>query len=73
MKFIDWVILVIITVGFLRMWNHPYDDTDDVVNKKRSGLVLYTDNKTGCQYLSPGLFGNLSPRLDGQGRHLGCK
>ena len=29
----------------------PYDDTDDAINKERSGLSLYTDHGTGCQYL----------------------
>lgn len=29
----------------------------------RSGLGLYTDSGTGCQYLKAGLFGGITPRL----------
>lgn len=35
------------------------DDTD---GKTRSGLNLYTDHKTGCQYLGNG--SGLTPRMD---------
>ena len=49
----------------------PYDDTDPPGG--RSGLVLYTDHLTGCQYLARPFSGALTPRLDGRGRHLGCK
>ncbi|HBZ9863951.1 TPA: hypothetical protein MND73_000646 [Salmonella enterica subsp. houtenae] len=38
------------------------DDTD---GKTRSGLNLYTDHKTGCQYLGNG--SGLTPRMDAQG------
>lgn len=48
-----------------------YDDTDDVENEERSGMALHTDNLTGCQYLSTFL-GSLTPRVDGQGNHLGA-
>jgi hypothetical protein len=69
--FWSWLIVYVV-VGFLTM---PYDDTDDRANKERSGLVLYTDHGTGCQYIKPGsLFGGgLTPRLDGDGRHVGCR
>lgn len=49
----------------------PFDSTDPP--NGRSGLILYTDNLTGCQYLARPLFGALTPRLDGRGRHVGCK
>lgn len=38
------------------------DDTD---GKTRSGLNLYTDHKTGCQYLGNG--SGLTPRMDALG------
>jgi hypothetical protein len=50
----------------------PYDDTDDIENGKRSGMRLFTDNLTGCQYLQAGLFGGMSPRYDREGNHIGC-
>lgn len=51
----------------------PYDDTDPVTATPywgRSGLALYTDNKTGCQYVKAGYFGGITPRLDEQGRPI---
>lgn len=49
----------------------PRDDTDDL-GGKRSGMSLHTDALTGCQYLSVPL-GGMTPRVDGAGRHVGCK
>lgn len=37
----------------------------------RSGLTLYVDQQTGCEYLSHR--SGLTPRVDGRGRHLGCR
>jgi len=51
----------------------PYDDTDDIVNKIRSGLSLFTDNKTGCQYIKGGYFNQMTKRVNGEGDHVGCK
>lgn len=48
------------------------DDTDNIADQKRSGLKLYTDQLTGCQYISAGLFGGLTPRVDAKQQHLGC-
>lgn len=48
----------------------PHDDTDPPDG--RSGLTLSTDHRTGCQYLGRPL-GGLTPRLDGTGKHLGCR
>jgi len=50
----------------------PYDTTDDELNGKISGMSLHTDNLTGCQYLSK-LLGDLTPRIDGEGNHIGCR
>ena len=65
-------ILFITVYGWLR--NYPgYDDTDDVENRIRSGMVLYIDHGTGCQYLSTrSLFtvGTLIPRVDSRGKHV---
>lgn len=37
------------------------------------GLVATTDALTGCQYLRARGHGNLTPRRDGQGKHIGCR
>ena len=49
---------------------YNYDDTDNKDEKERSGLGLYTDNRTGCQYLSAGLFGGIIKRVDKDGNHI---
>jgi hypothetical protein len=49
----------------------PYDTTDYA--DRRSGLGLYEDAMTGCQYLSAGLSG-ITPRMARDGKtHLGCR
>lgn len=46
------------------------DDTDPP--NGISGLGLYTDNATGCQYLSRDR--SLAPRIAADGKtHMGCK
>lgn len=68
-----------LTVGFflvviaLFSYFQPYDSTDDEENKERSGMRLYTDHQTGCQYLSGSNFlgpTGITPRLDGNGNHI---
>lgn len=44
------------------------DDTDDTLNGRPSGLTLYTDFGTGCQYLALSKDGALTPRLETDGR-----
>lgn len=44
------------------------DDTDPSF-WNRSGLTVYTDNKTKLQYLSTGS-GGITPRLDKFGKHM---
>lgn len=46
----------------------PYHDDTDPPDG-HSGLSLYTDHRTGCQYLGV-LFGGLTPRLGPDGRQL---
>lgn len=45
--------------------NEGYDDSDKIgkVEVTRSGLVIYTDHLTGCQYLSAGGH-SITPRMD---------
>ena len=70
----QWLGFVIFVVGYVFLFAflffHSYDDTDDAVNHIRSGLVLYTDYKTGVQYVS-GSFGlGITPRLDRNGKPM---
>ena len=51
--------------------SYGLDDTDNRNTGERSALTLRTDHGTGCQYLKSG--DNLIPRLDGQGKHVGCR
>lgn len=46
-----------------------YDSTDNVTMKERSGLRLYTDHRTGCQYIGT-FMGAVTPRLDKNGKHI---
>ena len=48
-----------------------YNDTDDQINRTHSGLTLYKDYGTGCEYVSAGHF-NLAPRTGANGSHKGC-
>jgi len=59
------IVLVIVWIASL----FSTDDTDKS-GWKRSGMQLYTDHKTGCQYLSGGLFGGITPRVDENGKHI---
>jgi hypothetical protein len=69
LKRIGYVSLWLLLVAWL-IWPPVHDDTDPPDG--RSGMKLYTDHKTGCQYLSAPL-SSITPRLDGEGRHVGCK
>lgn len=46
------------------------DDTDDTIMGKPSGLTLYTDFGTGCQYVTASAGGPLTPRLGENGTPL---
>lgn len=45
------------------------DDTDPPKRWSVSGLFVYTDHRTGLQYLSSGM-GGLTPQLDEHGNHI---
>jgi hypothetical protein len=44
-----------------------WDDTDG--ETKRSGMRLFTDYRTGCQYLG-GAWGGITPRVNRDGTHM---
>jgi hypothetical protein len=60
------VALLLISGHFL----YPHDDTDPP--NGRSGIVPYTDHKTGCQYLKAGSIfsGSLTPRMGTDGKQI---
>ena len=68
-----YFIVGFVIVQALLSYFTPYDDTDDMLNKERSGMALYTDNLTGCQYLKGGLAGGITPRLSADEKHIGCR
>ena len=75
-KVIPFAIIVAILIAnyFVLGWfEPPLDDTDNAETGERSGLLLYTDNLTGCQYLQAGLIGGMAKRVDRDGNHIGCK
>lgn len=66
-------IMLVIFLALIFDWLMPFDSTDDAENNHCSGMTLLTDYMTGCQYLKSGfIIGTLTPRLDGDGRHVGC-
>lgn len=69
-----WRIATSIAICLLLLWAvgkiWPADrDSTDPTEGDRSGMRLYTDTQTGCQYLAtPG--GSLTPRLSATGEHI---
>ena len=60
------IISIIVTINYF----NEYDDTDNEAEKERSGLNLFIDNRTGLHYIKGGLFGNIIPRLDANGKQI---
>jgi hypothetical protein len=61
---VGWLLLVA-----LFKWAIPYDDTDDVAQGNRSGMHLYIDHGTGCQYVS-GFLSGMTPRMGADGKQV---
>lgn len=51
----------------------PYDDSDPPGEKERSGLRIYTDHRTGCQYVGAGFLGGIIPRRNPDGSQVCIK
>tara|TARA_Y100000310_G_scaffold141149_1_gene140575 strand:- start:3601 stop:3951 length:351 start_codon:yes stop_codon:yes gene_type:complete len=50
-------------VGWKRVFGpHVFDDSDDLKNRKISGMSVFTDHLTGCEYLAAPPFYVLTPR-----------
>lgn len=63
MRFVIPVYLLICVIAVVSFFA-PHDDTD--APGSRSGLAIYVDYKTGCEYLGR-TFGGLTPRLNVNG------
>ena len=68
-----WVVLAIVLAWTIGQTPWGRNDSDSGSwGGGRSGMEPMTDALTGCQYLrAPG--GGITPRLDGTGRHVGCR
>lgn len=68
-----WIAIAIVVSWAIGQTPYGRDDSDSGSwGSGRSGMEPMTDALTGCQYLRvPG--GGITPRLDGQGRQIGCR
>jgi len=68
-----WAVIAIVLTWAIGQTPFGRDDSDSGSwGGGRSGMRPMTDALTDCQYLRvPG--GGITPRLDGNGLHLGCK
>lgn len=60
-------VVLVVSVSFF-VGDPPTDDTD-FDSAHRSGLVLFTDARTGCQYIGRPL-GALTPRMGADGKQV---
>lgn len=73
-----WFFIALISIDIINAaYNHSMfgrDDSDESLHEgsNRSGLVIRTDYKTGCQFYES-RNGTLTPRFDGNFNQLGCK
>lgn len=65
--------LIVWSIMYFGAWMLGYPNRDDTDPPNgRSGMRLYTDAATGCQYLGT-MFGGVTPRHGAGGSHIGCK
>lgn len=67
-----YVVALLLLLYSFSPWLRDDTDPSNEWFGSRSGLALYTDTKTGCQYVSNG--NGLVPRVAEDGiTHLGCR
>ncbi|USD59051.1 hypothetical protein J4N45_10965 [Vibrio sp. SCSIO 43140] len=72
-KRVVFTLICIAIIGYVaNSFGLGFDETDNIEEGTRSQLTVRTDYKSGCQYLSY-RDGGLTPRLDVNGQHMGCK
>lgn len=62
-KAVDWFLIGVVIAYVIAAIFRPYDSTDDEGTRTRSGLYLYTDHATNCQYIKASWFAELTPRM----------
>ena len=67
----ELLLFVIVIAGLYGISTWQRDSTDQQGwFTPRSGLIVRTDNLTGCQYL---VDNGITPRLDKNGKQIGCR
>lgn len=70
---VDLLATVVLFLILAALFNGMSRDDTDNPEGKRSGLTLYTDHRTGCQYIQGSIFGGITPRLDANGKPMCAK
>lgn len=63
-------IFIIINLLYMASTYNRDDSNQQGWFSKRSGMAVRTDTLTGCQYL---VDDGITPRLDKNGKHIGCR
>jgi len=66
--FLIYAAAAVVFLMFANALYTPRDNSDPPGG--RSGMAIYVDHLTGCEYL---FRAGLTPRMDGNGRQLGCR
>lgn len=66
---LKWVIVTLVALISIGVFSAIVDHDNTDPPDGRSGMQLYTDALTGCQYLGKPA-GGLTPRLDRNGQHI---
>ena len=74
MDYFTLISAIVASYLLITIFTNPYGvfkafDRDDTDGKQRSGLVIYTDYKTGVQYVGNQL-GGLTVRVDKNGKPM---
>lgn len=73
--FLGWISMrVMFAAGAVIVFTLAFNPTDDsdAPDGARSGVIVRTDYRTGCQYLETA-DGGITPRMDGSARQVGCR
>jgi hypothetical protein len=65
-----WLMAFIILSMLVSQGLFPPRDDSDVADGNRSGLVIFRDALTGCEYLARPLIGTPTPRMNKDGKQV---
>lgn len=75
-SFTYWLLTLLfitsIWIALFRWVDPPALDSTDSASGERSGMQMFIDYQTRCEYLANPK-GGITPRLSKSGQHLGCK